>query len=915
VILTKYAGNCLILVIANPPTHFYDENTTTSYVFNRTNLETYLAGKKLSEAEEVLQVGSQLDSPQTAVPYTGGSEYIPMSGVASATKIDKNTTVNGDPAATDNGDKSTQVLQLTRMVARIAVQSTASNFVLNSATVINAPRRGKIYCDGTTLLDNSGTNELTQYSADIATAAGTAPYSTTANPIYIYESRKEEQTALILKGTYNTTTVGYYKVFITDATGAPIDIERNKAYLVNVTDAGPGYSSLSEAEEAPASNIRTTIQVTDQNPYDMVSNGQYYLGVSNSELVIYDYAARATNYTAFTITTDATSGIGLATPTITSTNTGFTLQPASQTMTLGASGITTKQMIIQWPAISANTTGTITVKVGNLTRTVTITRKPTINAGGLQELDGINYVSGVVTNSGTGNWLFLSEDGITPATNDIIYSTPNKIYVVADPNVTLIQGGAIPANRIGAECYLVRTDDNGGGRVKVLVSQAGAVTTVIKNSYVGAFWRNDQKGERLIKVTGLTDAATRGQWTARVISGKEWIMLDTENTKDTYVPYAAAATTNMADMLNSTVDDYHSLLSGNLVVADNTNATQIYFRIGLRERLADGVAPRYGLVILSYNNNTKFQAIFIRQGHEPDFLFRNGHTEDVYNGSIQRTQSAKFNPYNLTDPKGYDGSSDATLHTQLPVGGYAPEEHFTKYPSQVGYLFQWASASPRRAFHPINPSSYTNWPAAVSTGFWGGSGGIGSTNESCPTGYRRPSDGSTTTNSSYTALSEARESLAISPQSGTSMMLTGNMVGGFLADGFFDRRNIHVVWGSSLAMCVSYSTATPALNKYLATFGALYFNPNNHASIFFPSTISRNNTGGYFVNDQTWSPSRNEAMTFYSTSSHISTNTALLSIVVTHERPTVVSAIGINSSQAWNVQTRYAYTIRCVKDS
>jgi hypothetical protein len=649
--------------------------------------------------------------------------------------------------------------------------------------------------------------------------------------------------------------------------------------LINITAAGAGYPSQAAAIAAPASNIRTTIQVTDQTPYDMVSNGQYYLGVSNSELIIYDYAARTTDYTAFTITTDATSGIGLATPTITSTNTGFTLQTTS--MALGASGITTKAIAIRWPVITANTTGTIIVKVGNLTKTVTITRKPTLSAGGAQELDGSNYVSGTMINAGTGSWFSIS-NGAKSASSGTIYSTTGKMYVTPNHNIALINGGSAPANRTGGEFYLVRTNDTGGGRIKVVVAQTGGVTTVIPNFYVGAFWKNNQKGERLIKITGLTSgyngggrikviasqaagAVTtiipdfyigafwrnnqkgerlikvtglttdyRGSWTARVVSGKEWIMLDKEDTQnDTYYPYAINATANMEDMLDPAIDNKHSLPGGKLVVSDATNATQIYFRIGLRERLAAGAEPRYGLIIVSYNNNTKFHPIFIRQGEQPDFLFRNNNAEDAYSGT-NRTLSVKFSAFNLTDPLGFVGSTTVADHTVLPVIGQPVEKHFTDYPSQGGYYFQWVSE--RRAFHPANQDGgYTTQPVATD-GYWNAL----LSPEVCPTGYRRPIDG--VTNGSTTvqnSTSEQLQSLWLKPNNSTSEL--SNTIFGFYADGFFDRRTrtTPLTEAPMANSSVSYHASTPELNKNIAHRGAIIFNPNTLHSLFFPFAGSR----------------------------------------------------------------------------
>jgi hypothetical protein len=352
---------------------------------------------------------------------------------------------------------------------------------------------------------------------------------------------------------------------------------------------------------------------------------------------------------------------------------------------------------------------------------------------------------------------------------------------------------------------------------------------------VGAFWKNNQRGERLITIAGLTSGYT-GAWTAKVVSGKDWIILDRGiASTDTYVPYAINATTNMKDMLNTTVDEEQSLPSTTTTTSvslSSTPSNTIQFRIGLKERLAAGASPRYGLIILSYNNNTKFHPIFIRQGEQPDYLFRNNNAEDAYSGT-QRTKSVKFSPYNLTDPLGYVGSTTASLYTQLPVGSKTVEEHFTAYPSQAGYFFQWAGE--RRAFHPDNQPAGFSIPGSTNT-FWS------TTYETCPTGYRHPNDGPTDVIATgIPAQSEARESLYLFPITGSTSD-NRNSCWGYYADGFFDRRarNTPPGYGTIIASsCVSYHSTTAALNKYVAYIGVVAYNPITLASIFWPAAGQR----------------------------------------------------------------------------
>ncbi|MDR2231532.1 MAG: fimbrillin family protein, partial [Tannerella sp.] len=45
--------------------------------------------------------------------------------------------------------------------------------------------------------------------------------------------------------------------------------------------------------------------------------------------------------------------------------------------------------------------------------------------------------------------------------------------------------------------------------------------------YIGAFWKHDQVGERLIRMPRILNDSADGVWTAHVIEGKSWILLDT----------------------------------------------------------------------------------------------------------------------------------------------------------------------------------------------------------------------------------------------------------------------------------------------------------------------------------------------------------------------------------------------------
>jgi len=315
-------------------------------------------------------------------------------------------------------------------------------------------------------------------------------------------------------------------------------------------------------------------------------------------------------------------------------------------------------------------------------------------------------------------------------------------------------------------------------------------------TYVGAFWKHNQTGERLIRIarptTGNNLAAADGAWTATVIVGNEWIILDKVMTTDVNVGWRTDVTPDEKNVDNgndSGFDSAHpvtgTLTSVNGVLRASGTGYQpgdeyIYFRIGLTGALPNypTVSARYGMVVLTYKNNTLIHRIWIRQGEGDDYLAT---------GS-----STRWSPYNLADNR-----------------------NFVNYPSQAGYFYQWINSL---SFHPINPT--TN----VSTLPGWGSGSASGTGIACPTGYDLPSGGG---NSDLSALVTLGTHTSTTP------------TWGYYADGFFDRRKIVNSAGalSQANTAVSYNSANVAdpINANVAYVGRLFFNSTTNASLFFPA--------------------------------------------------------------------------------
>ena len=389
------------------------------------------------------------------------------------------------------------------------------------------------------------------------------------------------------------------------------------------------------------------------------------------------------------------------------------------------------------------------------------------------------------------------------------------------------------------------------------------------NMYVGAFWKANQTGERLIRIArpgGSTDAD--GAWRAVVVDGADWIALDKGWTTDGGV----YGTTPDTYETNAAFDADHALpsIASTAVTGDlrpssasgyEANDEYIRFRIGLKSTYTPTpTAPvRYGVVLLTYANNAKQQRIFIRQGEEPDFLMKPGDLDGSGNSvADNRNKARKFSPYNLTADN---------MNAAVDISGASPASNpglFTAYPSQAGALFQWAGngSAARYAYDSYNTAA-TGWNTVMDPGFWSV---LSDTHETCPPGYRRPNDGPV--NNFYlpgnVSESEIRQSLFLDPVSSSGISSTTNSMYGYYADGFFDRGNISTGIGTSPGTHSTVASGSPNI----AHIGRLFFNPDNNAALFFPGSGYRHHdnpgmqymgaegsyrTGSVQDNDYSWS--------------------------------------------------------------
>jgi uncharacterized protein (TIGR02145 family) len=500
--INSQTSACRILILANPQPKFTD-TAGTEYDFSVANFNAVLApggsAKTIAQACELLHTQSLTATTHGTVPYVNTS--IPMSAIFDTPNISGAITIGTDE----------HPFPLTRAVARVVVTNTATNFVMQGATVLDTPRRGRLHKLGTTLKTNPLPADRTDYLTatansqvtGIATATAEGAKQTTdptaaasKNPLYVYESSKAEalHTHIIVQGVYDGRT-NYYKLSLRDPNAgatdpnAAIDIVRGTNYTINITSVKrSGYSTLTDAMNAAHSSnedVVWRVNVTDAYSHDIVDNGEYYLGVTNSQFKVYADGA-PTNKHAFTITTNRTAALTDNSITVSS---GLTLAaPTTGKITLGGS------TDVRLNFTTGFTSGTVTLRLGDLTKVITVQKlaplagvipvsgQPLRPKGGSLSFPGI--LSAQI--EGGARWITLSTDGTVHTGNYIHTSGGGTVYILTDHNAAEIR-----ADRTMV-CYLSQVDET-AGRIKLDITQKGE----FYGGYADIVWMDADEDYRL----------------------------------------------------------------------------------------------------------------------------------------------------------------------------------------------------------------------------------------------------------------------------------------------------------------------------------------------------------------------------------------------------------------------------------
>ena len=435
VYLEEQAGNCQLLILANSPNRFYMNGL--GYAYTADNLVNTLRGRDLDYACRNLLTEALID-PQYTLPYSG--QKLPMSDLVNLSKIDASVTIPN--------------IRLKRVVGKIVVENTDADFVLEGITVVaNVAKNSKLYNLTDALEQNIGAENLVEYRKDDSYALNivdaeeivTGGQTTKNNPLYVYETHSlSNDTYLVIRGQYKGEMF-FYKMALVNNDQHVLDILRNTEYIFTITSVrGRGFISMADAKASLASNTNLdySILVQEESSYEIVSNNEYYLGVTNSHFEIYASAASGTAYVAFSLITDCKSE-NIGERTITATSGLRIVSPVDGMIPVS----TTLPSQVKIEMLAGFTSGEIELRLGNLRKTVTVKRREQVTSSGTiisSFIDDGYYISAYVEDYVNHSWLKLGpEEGEVRNDPDYIYVDNGKIKLYVEKNTSGHREGVV----------------------------------------------------------------------------------------------------------------------------------------------------------------------------------------------------------------------------------------------------------------------------------------------------------------------------------------------------------------------------------------------------------------------------------------------------------------------------------------
>lgn len=472
--ITRQTNACQLLALGNQQGQFYANGV--AYDFTKANLEVVLANMSLTLASKTL-LTVPLGNPQTTLPLI--SDPIPMSGLVSMSQISFTTPI--------------PPINMKRAVAEVVVRNTDSAFkFLGITTLLSTPKQAQWYNIDGLLAYNTGSSKLVDYKIDASYSSdflaavdmGGNIQSTEDNPVRVFESDTDaNDTYLLIRGTWQGETM-YYKMRIVDSDKNSLNIERNTVYTLTITRVNArGFATVSDALSGKPSNtaLDFVITVQDNWSYEISSNNEYYIGVSNSHLELYAPGG-TTQYTAFTLVTNCntqfvdrkhirslTSGLTIVAPTSDSYGAVIPL------------GITTP-LEVKVTVTSAFKEGTLEIHLGSIKKYITVRRRDRVAVGTtISSNFSLNasayyasaYVEGYPMTDGTG-YMNNSTPTSTPNTANWLQLSPGGQAIRNDPHHVYSDTGLIDLHVVsatsGTGTVYVSTGKTEMQRIKVIVT-------------------------------------------------------------------------------------------------------------------------------------------------------------------------------------------------------------------------------------------------------------------------------------------------------------------------------------------------------------------------------------------------------------------------------------------------------------
>lgn len=749
---------------------------------------------------------------------------------------------------------------LNRSAAKVTVEVDASNtkYKLLGTNLAHVASKGAVF-EENTLTDYgvgnyAGIVSGDTYSTDVMLSESTDGLTT--SPLYVFYTPKDNQPSIIVKGEFDGVE-GYIRLALWEARDNYYDITRNHQYIVKMKSISiAGYRTADEAIKNAPSNelVGAEISVIDPSAHDIVSNGEQYLGVSNSSLIIYN-GGEVDNLLATVCTyTCANDWINNGSQGfIRVTGDGLTLAGGNKEKQFALNSTSTKEATedVKINCDKDFQTGTLTLHIGNLSKVVHIEKRDSLSATPDELLfEGVT-VGDQKESAVRDEIQFAEESGkyeLERQQGNLFFSNTGKLYVLVSANVGY---GTNLRDREG-EFFVASSEDD--GRTKVVFTQKkldvySELAQIRPYTFVGTFHRANETAERIIRIK--TTDKVGSKWKAIVVVGQDFIELDKNPSPDQGITRYAYGVENIDKPDGSAKDDanwttatevenncqFRADEKGKILISGEvtTDTPCIYFRVGMKSRLPGGAigAPRYGLIALIHATGTHL--IYVRQGESDDYLLRP--SDPIPGGEApgqSRVMAKKISPFNLTLTK--DLRDKLTKWFDFPDGEKAD---FTDYPSQGGYFFQ---AYPSRAYYPVGSVADVNWQKTSKE----------KAKEVFPDKYRLPKDG-VDNNSGSVVGSEMRQSFWLNPFNGQERSSYDNMLRGYIADGYYDRRPMRVPntqnhQNEGAANIYEFETVDEVTYRIptlvgegaeIGYAGILLYNPYNFASIFIPANGSR----------------------------------------------------------------------------